>query len=213
MSSQLKMPLFHSALYRLVALFLLLPMGIGAIAPHPSNMDAIVEAIEEAVDEALSQSEIPANASNLPIFIAAQGRHDANWLVDHVLTQRLLERGFSVAADSSKIGDEGMRLSFRILDLGITGQSGLRGDQVDRQSRVTLALRLSRESDSEVYWQDEITHLRADRIPKNQLEILQHSTHKFAQTELEEQSWSKFVEPMIVSTVLGGLIYLFFSNR
>jgi len=111
------------------------------------------------------------------------------------------------------VSSEGMRLSFRSLDLGITGQSGLRGSHVDRQSRVTLALRLSRESDNTIYWQDEITRLRADRIPKNQLEILQHSTHVFAQTELEEQSWSKFVEPMIVSTVLGGLIYLFFSNR
>ncbi|MEC7973604.1 MAG: hypothetical protein VX987_12995, partial [Pseudomonadota bacterium] len=63
------------------------------------------------------------------------------------------------------------------------------------------------------YWQDEITRLRADRIPKKQLEILQHSTYKFAQTDVEEQSWSKFVEPIVVSTVLGGLIYLFFSNR
>jgi hypothetical protein len=213
MSLQRKETASHSALYRLVALLLLLPIGVGAVAPYPSNMDVIVEAIEEAVDEALGQSEMPTDASNLPIFIAAQGRHDANWLVDHVLAHRLLERGFSVAADSNKVSGEGMRLSFRILDLGITGQSGLRGSHVDRQSRVTLALRLSRESDSEVYWQDEITHLRTDRIPKKQLEILQHSAYKFAQTELEEQSWSKFVEPMIVSTVLGGLIYLFFSNR
>ncbi|MFT7692678.1 MAG: hypothetical protein ACI8P2_001298 [Candidatus Latescibacterota bacterium] len=203
----------RDCLYRLVALLLLLPMGASAITPHPSNMDVIVQAIEEAVDEALGQSEIPTDASNLPVFIAAQGKHDANWLVDHVLAHRLLERGFSVAADSNKVSSEGMRFSFRILDLGITGQSGLRGSHVDRQSRVTLALRLSRESDNTVYWQDEITRLHADSIPKKQLEILQHSTYSFAQTELEEQSWSKFVEPMIVSTVLGGLIYLFFSNR
>ncbi len=213
MSQLQKTPILRSGLYRLIALFLLLPMGTSAVVPYPSNMDVIVGAIEGAIDEALGQSELPTDASNLPIFVAAQGRHDANWLVDHVLTQRLLERGFSVAADSNKVGLDGMRLSFRILDLGITGQSGLRGDHIDRQSRVTLALRLSRESTSEVYWQDEITRLRADQIPKKQLEILQHSTHKFAQTELEEQSWSKFVEPMIVSTVLGGLIYLFFSNR
>jgi hypothetical protein len=203
----------RDCLYRLVALLLLLPMGASAITPYPSNMDVIVQAIEEAVDEALGQSEIPTDASNLPIFIAAQGKHDANWLVDHVLAHRLLERGFSVAADSNKVSSEGMRFSFRILDLGITGQSGLRGSHVDRQSRVSLALRLSRESDNTVYWQDEITRLHADSIPKKQLEILQHSTYSFAQTELEEQSWSKFVEPMIVSTVLGGLIYLFFSNR
>ena len=106
-----------------------------------------------------------------------------------------------------------MRFSFRILDMGITAQSGLRGNKADRQPRATLALCLNRESDHIVYWQDEITRLRADQIPKKQLEILQHSTYKFAQTDVEEHSWSKFVEPIVVSTVLGGLIYLFFSNR
>ncbi len=201
-----------SCFYRLIALLLILPT-LATAAPYPSNMDAIVEAVEGAADEALAQIEIPADASDLPILVVAQGKHEANWLVDHVLTSRLLDRGFSITADSTAARGESMRLSFRILDLGIAGQSGLRGSHIDRQSRVTLTLRLSRESDSSVYWQDEITRQRADRIPKKQLEILQHSTYKFAQTELEEQSWSKFVEPVIISTVLGGLIYLFFSNR
>jgi hypothetical protein len=199
-------------LYRLIALLLILPT-FAVAAPHPSNMDVIIEAVEGAADEALAQIEMPADAGALPILVVAQGRHDANWLVDHVLTSRLLDRGFSISADSTAAERESMRLSFRILDLGITGQSGLRGSHIDRQSRVTLALRLSRESDSSVYWQDEITRQHADRIPKKQLEILQHSTYTFAQTNLEEQSWSKFVEPVIISTVLGGLIYLFFSNR
>jgi hypothetical protein len=72
---------------------------------------------------------------------------------------------------------------------------------------------LSDQRDDTVYWQDEITRTRQDQIPKKQLAVLQHDQFKFAQTELEEQTWGKFVEPVIVSTVLGGLIYLFFSNR
>ena len=134
-------------------------------------------------------------------------------LLNTYWSQRLLERGFTIVSDSTQVGEESMRFSFRILDMGITAQSGLRGSNADRQTRATLALRLNRESDHIVYWQDEITRLRADQIPKKQLEILQHSTYKFAQTDVEEQSWSKFVEPIVVSTVLGGLIYLFFSNR
>ncbi len=198
---------------RIIALLLIGPFSAAAIAPYPSNMDALVAAVEDAIDESLAGLEVPAEAADAPLFIAAQGRHDANWLVEHVLAQCLLDRGFSIVADSTNAGSESMRFSFRILDMGITAQSGLRGAHADRQSRASLALRLNRESDHIVYWQDEVTRLRADRIPKNQLEILQHSTYKFAQTEVEEQSWSKFVEPMVVSTVLGGLIYLFFSNR
>ena len=71
---------------------------------------------------------------------------------------------------------------------------GLRGSKVSRQGRVTLALRLSDERDDVVHWQDEITRTQRDQIPKKQLAILQHDQFKFAKTELEEQTWSKFVE-------------------
>jgi hypothetical protein len=42
---------------------------------------------------------------------------------------------------------------------------------------------------------------------------LQDTTYDFAKVEVQRQSWGKFVEPVIVSAVLGGLIHLFFSNR
>ena len=203
----------QTAFVWLVALILLGPISAVALVPYPSNMDALVATVEEAIDESLAGLEVSSETGDAPVFIAPQGRHDANWLIEHVLAQRLLERGFTILSDSTQVGEESMRFSFRILDMGITAQSGLRGSNADRQTRATLALRLNRESDNIVYWQDEITRLRADQIPKKQLEILQHSTYKFAQTDVEEQSWSKFVEPIVVSTVLGGLIYLFFSNR
>ena len=209
------MPYLHArtTCVRLVALLLFGPISVVAFVPHPSNMDALVSTVEDAIDESLAGLEMSSEMGDAPVFIAPQGRHDANWLVEHVLAQRLLERGFTIVSDSTQVGEESMRFSSRILDMGITAQSGLRGSKADRQTRATLALRLNRESDHIVYWQDEITRLRADQIPKKQLEILQHSTYKFAQTDVEEQSWSKFVEPIVVSTVLGGLIYLFFSNR
>ena len=205
--------LTRSAFVRLVTLLLLGPISAVALVPYPSNMDALVATVEDAIDESLAGLEMSSETGYDPVFIVPQGRHDANWLVEHVLAQRLLERGFTIVSDSTRVSEESMRFSFRILDMGITAQSGLRGSDADRQTRATLALRLNRESDHIVYWQDEITHLRADQVPKKQLEILQHSTYKFAQTDVEEQSWSKFVEPIVVSTVLGGLIYLFFSNR
>ena len=97
--------------------------------------------------------------------------------------------------------------------MGIIARSGLRGKYVDRQSRITLMLKLNDELSHSILWQDEITRVSSDKVPKSNLELLQYSDHTFAETELEEQSWNKFVEPMVVSSVLGGLIYLFFSNR
>ena len=192
----------------------LLVWATAAVAvPFPTNMDLLVETVASAVDESLARIEMPTAAATAPLLVVAQSRHNANWMVEHLLTNRLLTRGFSVTLDSTAIEPTSMRLSYRVLDLGISAHAGLRGSEVRRQGRVTLALRLSDERDDVVHWQDEITRTQRDRIPKKRLEILQHDRFKFAKTELEQQTWSKFVEPVIVSTVLGGLIYLFFSNR
>ena len=198
--------------YCLLAALMICATAAVAI-PFPTNMDLLVETVASAVNESLGRIEMPADAASAPLLIVAQSKHDANWMVEHLLANRLLMRGFSVTLDSTAAQSASMRLSYRVLDLGVSAYSGLRGSEVSRQGRVTLALRLSDERDDVVHWQDEITRTQRDRIPKKQLDILQHDQFKFAQTELEEQTWSKFVEPVIVSTVLGGLIYLFFSNR
>ncbi len=198
--------------YRLLVALMVCATASAAI-PFPTNMDLLVETVASAVDESLARIEMPDDAATAPLLVVAQSKHDANWMVEHLLANRLLTRGFSVTLDSTAAQPTSMRLSYRVLDLGVSAHSGLRGSEVSRQGRVTLALRLSDERDDVVHWQDEITRTQRDQIPKKQLAILQHDQFKFAKTELEEQTWSKFVEPVIVSTVLGGLIYLFFSNR
>ena len=193
--------------------FLVSPCAVFSAVQYPSNTDLLVEMIEVAIGEALDEMTVPDEVESPVIFIAKEGKHDANWLVEHVLAERLLNRGFAVALDSTVYDESRFRLSFRILDMGIIARSGLRGKYAERQSRITLILKLNDEVSHTVLWQDEITRVSSDRVPKKNLDLLQHSDHKFAKTELEEQSWNKFVEPMVVSTVLGGLMYLFFSNR
>ena len=180
-----------------------------------TNMDMIVSTVEEAAEQALSELDGTNRLIDLdgPILLAPQAKHDANWLVNHVLLQRLLERGYQVILDSSAVSNGSARLSYRILDLGIRGQSGLLTDQVKRQSHITLAIRLSDAVDETIHWQQEKTVVKENTAPKKTLETLQSTSHGFAETELEEETWGKFVEPVIVSTVLGGLMYFFFSNR
>ena len=188
-----------------------------ASAPVATNMDLIVATIEDAADKALTDLDDGKMLSREKgaILVVSQSKHDANWLVEHVLVDRMLQRGFEVLAtsDSAKVAAGTSRLSYRVLDLGIRATSGLRGADFKRQSHTTLALQLSRTGDETVDWQDETTVFREDAAPKSMLELLQSSTYEFAKTELEEETWSKFAEPVIISTVLGGLIYLFFSNR
>ena len=201
---------YHGA----VAILLGVSVGLSA-APLPTNLDMVMGTIEQAVDQALSGMDAEADSSVWQglVLVAPQTKHGANWVVDHILTEQLLSRGVEVALDTTRAEPGGSRLSYRVLDLGITGKSSLWRAKVLRQSRATLALRVSSTDDGSLRWQAQETALQSDRVPKKMVEQLQTTTHKFAATDLEEQSWGKFVEPAIVSTVLGGLVYLFFSNR
>ncbi|MAN22759.1 MAG: hypothetical protein CME10_00660 [Gemmatimonadetes bacterium] len=205
----------YSSILKLIFLlqFFLSPCAVFSASQYPSNMDLLVEMVEVAVGEVLGEMTVPIQEESPVFFLSEEGKHDANWLVEHVISEKLIDRGFAVVLDSTVYDESRFRLSFRILDMGIIARSGLRGKYVDRQSRITLMLKLNDELSHSILWQDEITRVSSDKVPKSNLELLQYSDHTFAETELEEQSWNKFVEPMVVSSVLGGLIYLFFSNR
>ena len=147
----------------------------------------------------------------LPVLVTAQSEHDANWVVEHCLAEGLLERNFTVAVDTSAAAPESPRLDYRIVELHLSGWSGLSGSEVWRRCRMILGLRLV--SAGELVWQHEAASEIRDSIPKNRVEVLENETYDFADLELEERSWGRFVEPAIVSSVLGTLVYLFFSNR
>lgn len=198
----------------LAGTFLLAPgLHVAGATYIPTNIDIAVQAAEKAVAECLAGLDSLHSGTDweAPVLLAAQSEHDANWVVEHSLADGLLKRNFTVARDTSAATGESPRLDYRIVDLHLSGWSGLHGGEVLRRCRLTLGMRLL--SSGELVWQQEATSLIRDVIPKNRLDVLENETYDFADLELEERSWGRFVEPAIVSSVLGTLVYLFFSNR
>ena len=195
---------------------------LGLAAPAPAapvfaditNMDLVVSTVEQAVDQALGAMEAQAVQRDQLLLVTPQSKHAATWLVDHLLAERLLARGFAVTLDSAAAPAAAARLSYRILDLGLTGHAHFWGGQFQRESRVAMVLQLSGGAKgAPLDWQGEFSQRQTDQVPKSRLPILQDTAYDFAKVEVQRQSWGKFVEPVIVSAVLGGLIHLFFSNR
>lgn len=177
----------------------------------PANIDLLGDAVQEIVEQALAEMHLPSQADGNPILMMPRNRHDGNWLVEHLLLSGLLERGMPVTLDSTR-QDAGMnRLDYRVDDLRVAAQGGLFRGTVSRQAYATIALRLS--ADDVLHWQKEYAVVVEDRITKGRVDLLKNPRHSFADTDLEVQDLGQFVEPVLVSTVLGGLVYLFFSNR
>ncbi|MBT3343427.1 MAG: hypothetical protein HN712_15905 [Gemmatimonadetes bacterium] len=186
---------------------------VPATALMASNLELLTQAADAAVRDALERVPLssPADGWQVPLLLESQDTHDANWLVEQLLAEQLLASGLPITTDATAVEAGAPRLAYRIVDLGITGKSRLLSGNVERSCRVTIGLRFS--DAGELVALGEAKAQLSDVIPGRQLETLQHSKHKFADTSLEKRSWERFAEPFIVTTVLGSLIYLFFSNR
>lgn len=185
-----------------------------------SNLDLVTQTASQAVQLALQDMKLPSSMSQIgdqivdqigdqPGSIAVQSTesHAANWLFEHLLIEELLHRGLEVTSDQTTA----TKLMFRVVDLGVKGQTGLLGGTVTRRCRVVLRLELR--NAGELVWSGDGHAEKQDKIPKGELDALQHARFGFARTDLEQRTWGKYVEPLVISTVLGSLVYLFFSNR
>lgn len=177
-----------------------------------SNLDLVTQTARQAVHLALTDLQLPevvsqALSDGAGVAVLSAESHPANWLFEHLLMEDLLARGLGVTVDKTAA----TQLSWRVVDLGISGQSGLLGGTVTRRSRVVVRLELKHAG--ELVWSGDGHAEKQDKIPKGELDALQHSRFGFAKTDLEQRTWGRYVEPLIISTVLGSLVYLFFSNR
>ena len=183
-------------------------------ALESSNLDLVTQTAQQAMRNALSDLQLPATAAGdapAVIAVASAATHTADWLFEHILLEDLLSRGLEASTGADVDSNATMRMSWRVVDLGISGHSGLLGGSVTRRCRVVLRLELH--DAGELVWSGDGHAERQDQVPKGQIDVLQHSRFSFAKTDVEQSTWGKFVEPMIITTVLGSLVYLFFSNR
>lgn len=176
-------------------------------ALESSNLDLVTLTTQRALGAALTDLRLSDEMANEAIHVESASTHSANWLVEHLLIENLLDRGLVV----SRAEDGQTHLSWRVVDMSINGQSGLLGGTVERRCRVVLRLELRRHD--ELVWSGDGHAERQDRVPKGHIDALQHARFGFARTDLDERTWGKYIEPAIVTSVLGSLVYLFFSNR
>ena len=160
------------------------------------------------------------------ILLTAQGDHDGDWIVRGAFSEALIRHGFSVLSKVrrndrallDRVSPVRKVLSYRIVDLGVTyvrqhRRRWMGRRWIDRFAKAKFSVQLMDASTGSVLWLDESEAQQWDKFPIDRLDTVEHSLYKSARAKLEERHLGRALEPVIVSAVVGMLVYLFFSNR
>lgn len=113
---------------------------------------------------------------------------------------------------------EGLVLSFRIIEFGVTyhgsWRRGFMGPRmVERLAAVNLYTRLVNGSAEDVLWVGRGRAERLDVVPKSKLDLLEGRNYPFQKPELRGRPLSRLAEPVLVSGIIAGLVFLFYSSQ
>lgn len=185
-----------------------------------TNLDILKEAVREATLVATNKLLEEGIPQDTTVVIRSASNHKADWLVEDMLLDDLVARGLRVrVGEESAIPDSAsLELSYRILDIGVEYPAqgryyGVGRLWIERLIMVKLSFQLTDLATREVKWIHESEASRRGRFAYNRLSAVETKTYPFTKAKFEKKSWTRYLEPVIVSGVVGGLIYLFYSHR
>ena len=191
----------------------------GAAEPAPLTVEAVptnlglVHAMAAEV-AAATLAELGAATGDC-VFIAPRSEHSGNGILELALAEAARQRGLKAAAGPA---DCGQHLEFHVLELriaytGVDRSALWTRKEIERHGICVLATRLLDAATGTELAVTQREVLMADRFPYDLRELVASPSYPFTTPELSERDWSKSAEPFVVTGMIAGLIYLFFSNQ
>jgi hypothetical protein len=87
------------------------------------------------------------------------------------------------------------------------------GKRVERNAAVRIMTTLSDPADGRVVWVGEAARDHSDEVDYGDAARLEQGSYAFNKPLLPSGGWGRYVEPVFVTGIIVGLIYLFFSNQ
>lgn len=188
----------------------------------PTNFELIEHTAASAVDELLgNMPAVPSGAAVL--LMKARGVGEIDFIFENMLLRRMQELGYRVAIDvSEKEGpqpdDTRYRLSFQIIRMSLAytrigRQYWIGAKEVERLAEIGVFAQLADLDSGDIVWVGDAQKKFDDTIRYSELKMVEEEQYGFTKPERNELRWSRFVEPVIVTGIISGLVYLFFSNQ
>jgi hypothetical protein len=87
------------------------------------------------------------------------------------------------------------------------------GRKIRRTATVRVFATLSDAESGEVLWAGEAQRSHEDEFDKDEAGRVENGNYAFVQPIMPSGGWGKYVEPVFVTGIVVGLIYLFFANQ
>jgi hypothetical protein len=145
--------------------------------------------------------------------------------VTSIFTRVLTEKGVTVyppAAGGAELAADSLAgevvLEYQVMSFTLSYPKVYRahligGKRVKRRADVHILGTLSSGAGGAVKWVGEASREASDQFPYGELGRVEEGTFQFTRPGVPSSGWGKYVEPVVVTGIIVGLVYLFFSNQ
>jgi hypothetical protein len=208
-------PLPRVAVLSAVVLGVLAASNPATAGPPLTNYECLRATTRVASEQLIAG--LPRSDADRHLALRPVGKSAGYFLVENTLASALADAGWQVDTRADSIS--GRVLEFEVVDLGMQYVHSYRNawfgeKRVVREARARLFGRLVDNQTRSIVWADQTEKRDRDEIPAAALPVLEDTNPPdYLKVTLPPQRWNKIVEPVVVTGIVVGLIFLFFSNQ
>ena len=187
-----------------------------------TNFELLEQVCAEATDELIENMPAIPEGSFILLF-KARGVGKIEFVFENVLLKKMTDAGFRVTTKSPSDKDEGTEkpdyeFSYQIIRFTlkypeISRNYWIGAKEVERLSEIGIFSQLIELSSGDIIWVGETQKKYEDTIAYSLLDRVEDPQHDFTKPPRKQLQLSRLVEPIIVTGIVTGLVYLFFSNQ
>ena len=198
-----------------VAIAVLPATAVYAEDPPPTNLDMMTKLGTQVVEYIVGKIEPDVKGVRLDIVPAASS--EEYQLLDDIFTRLLEERGIDTVHRKQTDESSAYALEFKVPVFRLTYPKVYRsyligGKKVKREANIKVNAKLVSDT-GDVVWIGESAAKDADQFSHGELARIQEGSYEFVKPDMPGSGWGKVVEPVLVSAIIVGMVYLFFSNQ
>lgn len=203
--------------------FLVASLSVAAHAGNPvtTNLDVMDTLAGQVLLDVLAG--VPSEHQVRDIILVPHANDERYDFLDYVFTRVLTMNGYRTRALTGKTVNDTTLSSSLILEyhaLNFTLRYPkiyraylLGGKKVKREADIKLHARLVDPVDETIVWVGESSKHYEDQFSYSHVDDVELGDFSFTKPPHDTTNWGRIVEPVVVSGIIVGLIYLFFSNQ